>query len=374
MRGRIVLLFVLALVCAAGAAFLVMKKVQEMRQPTPAEAVAAAPATTPLLVATRDLPTGTVIGPADTRVVQWPTASLPLGGMPPDSIVFGETVVHLPIAQNAPIIDSQILRKGEGGALAYIVPPGRVAMAILVGPQTGVGGHIGPGNRVDVLYVHDIPAEAPGTNGETGYTSVAETLLVGVKVLAVDLGVDDVNPEAHIAQTVTLEVSPKEAEMLLLATDGSGGRAGNLMLSLNSAVEPEPADLLKVADVRRGVIPSFTTQSELSAIYASDLPSAEDEEPTTQSAPQPAAHTVYIFRGNVVQEVSMPTGGRRGGQGVGELLDAAGPPDPASQQEAEGDADDAPATPVPAAVRGAAQGDAATPAPPPKLDLSGGSS
>jgi len=377
MRSRIVLLFALALICAAGAAYLVMKKVQQMHQPTAvpqAASVAPQPTTTLLLVATRDLPSGAVVGPADTRAVAWPVESVPPGGMPPDSIAFGETVVRIPIAQNAPIIDTQIVRKGAGGALAYVVPPGRVALSINVdmgSPSTSVAGHVAPGNFVDILYVHSIPSEITNDPSLDGLSRVAETLLVGVKVLAVDQLIDDVNPEARVTRTVTVEVSPKEAEILLLA--GSNDNGG-LTLALNSAIEPSPADLLKVADVRRGIIPSYTTQSEISAVLSP--PPSLDEPDEGES--EPVAHKVYVFRGAVVQEVSLPAAGMKAATGGSQpdggtpakLQNASGPSSAQPEVEAQGDADETPA--VPSVTKGSSS--APQSLLPEKLNLSGGSS
>jgi pilus assembly protein CpaB len=366
MRSRIILLFVLALLCAGGAAYLVMKKVQQMDQPTAAPAVAQ---TTPILIATRNLPTGSVIAQADVRVMDWPAQSWPVGGMRPESIVFGETVVKLPIAQNTPIIDTQIAHKGAGGSLAYILPPGRVAKTIGVTDISGVAGHVGPGNFVDVLFTHEgsLAAAVGYGDGDVAPIGVTETLLVHIKVLAVDQLINDVNPEIAVVKSVTLEVSTKEAEILVLAET-----VGRLSLALNSAVEPTAGDLLQLVDVRRGPVPSYTVDSELSAFYSPVDSAAEDE-----GEAQPAGHTVFVFRGTAVQEVSMPAAGMRGGQGErpeGELLDASGPAEPAV--EAQGDADaevnSGAATQVPSA-QPAAVGDP-QPVLPQKIDLRGGSS
>jgi len=341
MRSRIALLFVLALICAAGAAYLVLKKMQQMDQPV----VAAVAKIAPILIATRNLPTGSVIAAADVRVMDWPAESWPVGGMPPDSIVFGETVVKLPIAQNTPVIDTQIAHKGLGGSLAYVLPPGRVAATIGVTEISGVAGHIGPGNFVDVLFTHeaDLGVDIGYSNADEAPQGVTETLLVHIKVLAVDQLINDVNPEIAVVESVTLEVSPKEAEILVLAET-----VGRLSLALNSAVEPTAADLLQVVDVRRGVIPSYTTDSELSAVFA---PLDRDPDENAEEA-KPVAHTVFVFRGTAVQEISLPAGmgaatgfGRQGGEGPeSELLEASGP----------------------SAAAGTAQGDAEDPAPPPQ--------
>ncbi|HKY96184.1 MAG TPA: Flp pilus assembly protein CpaB [Kiloniellales bacterium] len=364
MRSRIVLLFMLALFCAAGAAYLVMKKVQQME--APAAAAPAAAQTQPILIATRNLSTGTVIAQADVRVMDWPAQSWPVGGMAPDSIVFGETVVKLPIAQNTPIIDTQVTHKGLGGSLAYVLPPGRVAMTIGVTEITGVAGHVGPGNFVDVLFTHQ-SSLAPNvgySDGDAAPVGVTETLLVHIKVLAVDQLINDINPEIAVVKSVTLEVSTKEAEILVLAET-----LGRLSLALNSAVEPTAGDLLQLVDVRRGPVPSFTMDNELSAVY-----SPLEAEPGEEEEVESAGHTVFIFRGTAVQEISLPGTAIGAGQGEGpegELLDAAAPAKPDPATEAQGDADEAsPAQPT------AQQGTAGDPQSvlPQKIDLRRGSS
>jgi pilus assembly protein CpaB len=367
MRSRIVLLFVLALLCAGGAAYLVMQKMQQMDQPTAAPVVAQ---TTPILIATRNLSSGTVIAQADVRVMDWPAESWPLGGMAPDTISFGETVVKLPIAQNTPIIDSQLAHKGLGGSLAYLLPPGRVATTISVTDITGVAGHVGPGNFVDVLFTHEesLAASAGYAEGSAVPASVTETLLVHIKVLAVDQLVNDVNPEIVVVKSITLEVSTKEAEILALAE-----AVGQVSLALNSAIEPTAGDLLQLVDVRRGPVPSFTMDNELSAVYAPPPTDAEDA-----GAAQQAGHTVFVFRGTAVQEISMPAAGLRGRQGEGaegELLDASGPAGPAVEAQGDADAESSSsgaATQVPSAQQGTV-GDP-QPVLPQKIDLRGGSS
>jgi hypothetical protein len=268
-----------------------------------------------------------------------------------------------------------------------VLPPGRVAATIGVTEISGVAGHVGPGNFVDVLFTHeaDLGVDTGYGDSNAAPQGVTESLLVHIKVLAVDQLINDVNPEIAVVKSVTLEVSPKEAEILVLAET-----VGRLTLALNSAVEPTAADLLQVVDVRRGVIPSFTTDGELSAVFAPVNP-----DPTDDDEAQPIAHTVFVFRGSVVQEVSMPAGmgaargdGRQGGKGSeAELLEASGPSSHAGDANAQGDGDAgdtdqgdaaqgiAPALPPqPAAAGGSASETPPQSLLPANLDLRGGSS
>ena len=62
----------------------------------------------------------------------------------------------------------------------------------------------------------------------------SETILQNVRVLALDQTVDDQNGTPIIAKTATLEVTPKQAELLALAAD-----IGRITLTLRSLAKDE---------------------------------------------------------------------------------------------------------------------------------------
>src|SRR5208283_4931348 len=74
---------------------------------------------------------------------------------------------------------------------------------------------------------------------------VSETVLSDVRVLALDQKSDNQSVEPKVAQTATLEVTPKQAEKLALAADlvggPTGGNRGALSLALRSLAAEEAA-------------------------------------------------------------------------------------------------------------------------------------
>ena len=62
----------------------------------------------------------------------------------------------------------------------------------------------------------------------------AETVLKDVRVLATDTRVDDQNKDIVIAKTATLEVTPKQAEVIAVT-----GEVGKMSLSLRSLARDE---------------------------------------------------------------------------------------------------------------------------------------
>jgi pilus assembly protein CpaB len=68
----------------------------------------------------------------------------------------------------------------------------------------------------------------------------SETVLTNVRILGVDQRTNDQKAEAKVPKTATLEVTPKQAEKLMLSAD-----LGKLSLSLRSLAtkeEPENSD------------------------------------------------------------------------------------------------------------------------------------
>jgi len=297
MRGRIVLLLLLALVIAAGTGYLVLQRLQ---RPAPAAQTAAAAqlATQPLLVAIRDLPSGHIVQADDLRIADWPATALPPGSMKPGEVVFGQTVVRLPVAMNTPILSSQVLAKGTGSSLAYLLADQRVAKTIPLSETGGLAGHVMPGDHVDVLLTHEVaPAEGEDS---TDPQHVTETMLLGIKVLATDQRIDDVNGTIVVSKTATLEVSSKEAEILALAQ-----QVGQLSLALNSAVEPSSFDLRRAFEVRRSHIASYTAANELTLVSGSPPPQpTEPEQQPTKAKP----HVVIVVRGSAQEEMTFEEG------------------------------------------------------------------
>lgn len=103
--------------------------------------------------------------------------------------------------------------------LAYKVPEGKRAVSINVNERVSVSNMIRPGDRVDVLASFDREEQEEESSVKV-YPRVTTTLIQNVEVLA--MGQDMTIKADKIAEppkTVTLAVSPEDAEKLVYASE-----------------------------------------------------------------------------------------------------------------------------------------------------------
>ncbi|PCJ58082.1 MAG: Flp pilus assembly protein CpaB [Rhodospirillaceae bacterium] len=213
-----------------------------------------------ILVVRDDLPAGSFVKPNQLRWQAWPEESLS-----PAYIVKGkgkredfvDSVVRSGIAAGEPITEGRIVRPGERGFLAAVLTPGRRAVTVSINATSGIAGFIFPGDRVDLILTHGIRLNS-GENARV--KRVSETVLRNIRILAVDQKTDDQNGEVEIAQTATLEVTTKQAEMIVMLTE-----MGKLSLSLRSLAE-NSIPLARPGKNQR----SYTWDSEVSPLIASE--------------------------------------------------------------------------------------------------------
>ena len=166
-----------------------------------------------VVVATRPLGVGVMVKPADVKVVKISAEAFPKGAF---SKV--EEVLDRPIISNVlldePVLEGRLAAKGSGLGLAPTIPVGMRAVTVRVNDVASVAGFVLPGMHVDVLVTGRPPkADADMT------TTVLQNMLVlsaGQTIQA------DARGQAIQAPTVTLLVTPDQAETLTLA--GNGGR------------------------------------------------------------------------------------------------------------------------------------------------------
>jgi pilus assembly protein CpaB len=139
-----------------------------------------------------------------------------------------------------------------------VLEPGKRAVSVSINATTGIAGLVFPGDRVDLILTHNIPEEE---GGKKKMRRASETVLKNIRVLAVDQTVDDQTGEPEVAKTTTLEVTPKQAEIIAVVIE-----LGRLSLSLRSLAREEQAD----GDANPGSMvddkPSFTLDTEVSLL------------------------------------------------------------------------------------------------------------
>jgi pilus assembly protein CpaB len=145
-----------------------------------------------------------------------------LQGGPKQSFV--GAIVRLPIQAGEAITLRKLVRAGESGYLAVLLKPGERAASIPVTVDSGAGGFVLPGDRVDVILTRKLELGKPNS------LYVSKTILRNMKVLAIDQTTQaDKDAAAVIGATATIEVDSSEAETLAAAK-----AAGTLSLALRA--------------------------------------------------------------------------------------------------------------------------------------------
>src|SRR6516164_10228966 len=259
MRARTLVLFVVALTLAGGTAMLVRSF---LAQKTDVEAEALAKPAAPqksVLVARGGITRGQILKPQDFSWQVWPE-----GGIDKNYILSGSRtaesfagwVARDPFAAGEPISEAKIVSPGSRGFLAAVLGPGMRAVSVPVTATSGISGFVFPGDQVDIQITHQLT----GAAGNETQHKAAETVLHDVRVIGIDQKLDSKNGEALVAHTATLEVTPKQSEMIAVATE-----IGKLSLSLRSLAtasrEKSPADS-PTGDTQG----TFTLDSEVSPL------------------------------------------------------------------------------------------------------------
>lgn len=205
-----------------------------------------------VVVATKEIAAGATISSAmlDVKLVT-PELAIP-AAYPESGRVIGLRA-RFPITEGAQISPNMMVQGGAACALSCVVPAGMRAFTIAGDEVISGGGHIRPGDFVDVLLVLDawrVTGAAP-TSGADRPRAV-ETVLQGIEVLAVSNEAqtvsasgpdpkatkDDKDKKASSIKSITLSVNPTQAQELFLAES-----IGKLRLSLRPFGEAEEAQV-----------------------------------------------------------------------------------------------------------------------------------
>jgi pilus assembly protein CpaB len=209
-------------------------------------------ATTDVVIAAKDIAAGTAISDklikeGTIKMASWPKASVPVGAFSsPDQLV--GKINKTKIVAGEPILESRLA--GDGTGLTVRLEAGKRAMAVKVDEIIGVSGFVMPDDRVDVIVT---TAPASGAQNE----KFSKIVLQNKRVLSVAQNVEQKDDKPQVAQSITLEVTPDEAEKLSLAS-----QEGQIILALRALGDDAVAqtrgsnkhDLLStVAPVKGGI-------------------------------------------------------------------------------------------------------------------------
>ncbi|WBA79845.1 Flp pilus assembly protein CpaB [Endozoicomonas sp. GU-1] len=192
-----------------------------------------------VLVAKETIPFGTPLTSDLVSTMDIALEHLPDGALTRLTEINGKMALNALLPGDI-IMSARLTDAGTGGLLATRVQPGKRAVSVRVNDVSGVAGFVLPGDRVDVLSIQT--ARSGGSNN----TDNSEILLSDVVVLAVDQQAINDSGRPQVVRSVTLEVSPRDSESLVLASS-----RGSLQLSLRN---PEESLYPEVEDNRLQII------------------------------------------------------------------------------------------------------------------------
>lgn len=204
------IIFLLSIVLGALFAALVYRYLSEQQYAVERARLSAAGSTVDVVVAKQPIPVGTRIEQDQLRVAKWPVDLQPEGAVTSLELAAG-SIARVSIERNQPLQQSVLVPKGAG-LLPLLITDGMRGMSVRVDNVTGVSGFITPNSRVDVLTSGNPTGEA-AAGDEKG-----KVILQNVRVLATGTFIEQKDEKPVDVPTVTLLVSPEDAEKLTLAT------------------------------------------------------------------------------------------------------------------------------------------------------------
>ncbi len=188
----------------------------------------------PVVVAYRDLPAGTVLRSEDLARKSVFRGAVTENTVLPEYVdmVLGKALRYM-IRSREPLLWNYIdMPYQPGRGLAPRISPGLRALSISVSSPSSVSGLVQPSDRVDVLGTFTFPSKTrPGEIETLTLTMLQDvTILATGQQMARTHGVHEVRTHGSGYNTVTLEITPREAEMLVF----SQTMRGDLTLTLRN--------------------------------------------------------------------------------------------------------------------------------------------
>jgi pilus assembly protein CpaB len=178
--------------------------------------------TNPVVVADADIPSGSALNPKLVRVANWPKEIVhPQAATTVQQV--DNRVATVPLFKGEPILLTKLAPEGTAAGLGGLLKSESQAFTIKVDDVSGVAGFLHPGARVDVLMI--LPT-LKNTNEH-----LSKVILQDIKVLTAGQIWEQTNTNKPApVNTVTLEVTPQQAEILNLAST-----QGKIRLTLRSS-------------------------------------------------------------------------------------------------------------------------------------------
>jgi pilus assembly protein CpaB len=243
-----------------------------------------------IVVAAANVGPGEALASKQVKLAAWPKSSLPREPLRSIRDVEGR-VARASIIAGEPIHEAKLAPAGQGGLMPILVPSGKRGVTIKVDEAVQKSGFVLPNSRVDVLVT---------MARKMGEGRASRIVLQDVAVLAADQSVEMKDNRPVTMTTVTMALSPEEAERLALSQN-----EGKVTLAIRN-----------LKDDTRVSTPGVTTGQLMGEAAP---PPKREEGPISRgrsttrrppdpvrvsSPPPPQIHTVSVIRGIASTEYS----------------------------------------------------------------------
>jgi len=185
-----------------------------------------------MVVAAHDMPVGTLLKPADLKIVDYPEKDVPKGAIFKLASA-QDRVALVAFNTNEPVLQGKLSDTTRAEGISSTIDRGFRAVSVQITDVSGVAGLIQPGSHVDVIFTR------PGSMAE----ATTSTILQNAKVISTGRTVatgQTVDPRAPKAATVvTLVLRPADAQKLELAK--SQGKISFSLLNPLDSLENTPS-------------------------------------------------------------------------------------------------------------------------------------
>ncbi len=243
-RGYFFLALIFALL-AAGAVFLYLQQLEhQVKQDVEYKTIP---------VAREHIPAHTKITPEMLTNKEVPLSQVRADALQNGADISGATS-KVPFYPGEPMIEEKLVFAGQThGGPAYLIAPGKRAVAIAVNEVIAVGNLLMPGDQVDVIAV----LEQKQAEGNISFSTI---FVQDIRVLAVGQMLTE-GQKAPPGATVTLEVSPDEAQKLVLAAE-----KGSIRLLLRPVIDgdvfyPAPTTICDFIERTTAPVPALPAEA-----------------------------------------------------------------------------------------------------------------
>lgn len=217
-------------------------------------------------MASMTIPYGTKLEPRHVRMVALPKDAVPSGAVKSVEDLEGK-IARADILSGELLLRGRLADHDEGSTLAALVEEKKRAITVRVDDVIGVAGFLLPGNKVDVLA---------SRLERVSRRAITETILRDVKVLAVDQTARTDENDPVVVRAVTLEVSPKQAEVLVARKE-----EGTIQLTLRNPLEEQVVEVKK------------------------EEPKAAPKKVARRASPPPTNTTITVIKGTTVKKAKV---------------------------------------------------------------------